>query len=86
MLVKFLDFTSGDEVDILVKTFDKNVAGVRHRNQLLGEGNVGTSREAIRWSMGTDRARRTRGMGQSDREGTEGRTAHAHPDCASWRA
>lgn len=63
MLVKFLDFTSGYAVDIFVKIFDKNGAGVRHRNQLLGEGNVGTSREAIRWSMGTDRARRTRGVG-----------------------
>lgn len=49
MLVKLLDLTDGEAVDIFVKYFDKNDAGVRHRNQFLGEGNVGTSREAIRW-------------------------------------
>ena len=86
MLVKLLDLTDGEAVDNLVKYFDKNDAGVRHRNQFLGEGNVGTSREAIRWTMGTDRARRTRSVGQSDREGTKGRAAHAHSDCTSWRA
>lgn len=57
------DLTSRVLMDIFVKYFDKNGAGVRHRNQLLGEGNVGTSREAICWQVGPDRARRTRGMG-----------------------
>ena len=63
MLVKLLDLTDGEAVDNLVKYFDKYDAGVRHRKQLIGEGNVGTSREAICWQVGPDRARRTRGMG-----------------------